>query len=730
MADPVPEQAEHEPAELDKAELASRAGVPEFIVDVVVAAGLVVPSGEPGRERFTEDAVDMLAAARTLVDSGISIEELTALAMRHATHTEEVVDDAIELFKRHLDRQDARRVSRGEPAEEGTRAGGVRNADNVADRADTSADSGEAERADSDDREASRAELVELMQRLVPVASSLVGSHFERTLRSRALARLGDEPQDAAGGIVVRARRLGQRLDPVSVYAAAQDRQRMLWVRPDEDFALVALGAVEVIEPHGEARFSAASAARVALSARVRREGPSEAPPPVLTGGFSFVAKAPSAAGSPAAHPVASTADKAPDAIAEGTAASNPNSTPDIGEDPEGAIDPDWDGYPDARWILPEITLVDRSDGTWVLAAHREPAGRDREPAAVDRLEQRIESLAVHGAADPPCEPAGASLHGAARTHGSAPPAQPDQRAQPAQPSEQAQPAQPAREADAGGQAAGHAYTALVADALAEIAGGSLRKVVAARCCEHGPVDIGDVLTRLVARYRSCALIAVGVGDRHFIAASPEQLVALDGGDVCTIALAGTAARSADPQEDERLAAGMLASPKARAEHRFVVDDIAGRLAGLGLVGETPDAPEVLRLARVQHLQTPISARIQRRKGPSDMDVLRVAGVLHPTPAVAGTPTDAALAWIAEHEGFDRGWYAGPVGWCDLDGNGELRVALRSALVDPDGVHLFAGAGIVADSDPAEELAETAVKLRALLDVMEDAAPCTVKEQR
>ena len=101
------------------------------------------------------------------------------------------------------------------------------------------------------------------------------------------------------------------------------------------------------------------------------------------------------------------------------------------------------------------------------------------------------------------------------------------------------------------------------------------------------------------------------------------------------------------------------------------------------------------------------------------MDVIRVAAVLHPTPAVGGTPTGDALAWIRENESFDRGWYAAPVGWCDLDGNGELRVALRSALVEDDEVYLFSGAGIVAESVPLDELAETGGKLRALLDVME-----------
>ena len=159
--------------------------------------------------------------------------------------------------------------------------------------------------------------------------------------------------------------------------------------------------------------------------------------------------------------------------------------------------------------------------------------------------------------------------------------------------------------------------------------------------------------------------------------------------------------------------------------HVYAVDGVSFQInegETLGLVGETPVEPDVMRLARVQHLRTPITARVERRSGGvSDMDVIRVANVLHPSPAVGGTPSDPAVEWILANERFDRGWYAAPVGWTDLDGNGELRVALRSALVDESQVQLFSGAGIVADSDPDDELAETGVKLRALLDVMESA---------
>jgi len=576
--------------ELDKAELARRADVPEFIVDVVVSAGLIAPSGEPGDERFPADAVDMLVAAKTLVNAGVSMEELTALALRHATHIEDVVDDAIGVFKRQSDR-----------------SGGDRD------------------------------ELVELMHRLVPVASSLVGQHFERTLRTRALARLGDETPEDDGGIVVFSRRLAERIDPVAVFMTATDGHRALWIRPELGSAIVGIGAVDTIEPYGDTRFSAASAARAALAARVRRHGPAGAPAPVLLGGFSF-------------------------ATGSSTHA------------------PDWAGFPDARWVLPELTFVDRADGSWLLAAARLSPGDD-ETVVLEALEARVDALASATA------PAVLDPSDVARGEPTAD---------------------------------DPAYVDLVAAAVRDIRATGMGKVVCARVQEREPIDIGVTLQRLVPRYPTCAVFAFGVGERTFLGASPEQLVLLDGREVQTVALAGTTARGWDERTDEALAAEMMASAKVREEHQFVVDDITQRLATLGLVGRTPEEPEILRLARVQHLRTPITARVERRKGGvSDMDVLRVASVLHPTPAVAGTPTQDALDWLQENEQLDRGWYAAPVGWCDLDGNGELRVALRSALVDHDRVQLIAGAGIVADSVPDDELAETAVKLRALLDVME-----------
>ncbi len=589
--------------DLDRAELARRAEIPEFMIDIVVGAGLITPSGEGVEQRFSPDAVEMLAAARTLVASGVSFEELTALAMRHATHVEDVVDDSIELFKQHSDRQ-----------------GG--------------------------DRE----ELVALLARLVPVVSSLVARHFEQTLVSRALARLGDDPV-VGGGTVVVGRRLTERLDPVAVFAASDQRNRTLWMRPESGLSIVGLGAVETIAPVGDGRFSTTSAARAALAARTQRIGPTNAPAPVILGGFSF-----------------SCADQAPERPA---AAELPGS--------EGAF-LDWTGFPDAHWVLPELTVVDRDDGTWLLAAATVGDGQD-EAAATAALDERLDAFA----ADLPTPLTGPF---------------------------EAEPG----EIDADDRS----YLNLVDEALCAIADNEFRKVVLARVHERGDVDPTDVLHRLRHRYRNCAIFSVAVGDRQFLGASPEQLVALDGPEVRTEAVAGTARIGSTETTDEALAAEMMVSPKTRAEHQFVVDDIIGRLEVLGLQGSCRPDPEVMRLARIQHLRTPITAQVQRRAGGvSDMDVMRVASVLHPTPAVAGTPTEEAVDWILEREGFDRGWYAAPVGWCDLDGNGELCVALRSALVGESGAVLFSGAGVVAESVPGDELAETGVKLRALLDVME-----------
>jgi menaquinone-specific isochorismate synthase len=196
-----------------------------------------------------------------------------------------------------------------------------------------------------------------------------------------------------------------------------------------------------------------------------------------------------------------------------------------------------------------------------------------------------------------------------------------------------------------------------------------------------------------------------------FIGASPEVLVRRTGHDVLSHPLAGTVARSGDTGTDAALLAGLMASAKDRHEHQLVVDAIAAKLRPLCLNLEVPPVPSVLALRNVSHLGTELRGALADG-APSS---LSLAALLQPTPAVGGQPAEAALAWQRDHEGFDRGTYAGPVGWMDGRGDGEWVLGLRSANVSGCEAALYAGNGIVAASSPDAELAETQLKLQALL---------------
>ncbi|MBN3731886.1 isochorismate synthase, partial [Burkholderia sp. Tr-20390] len=163
------------------------------------------------------------------------------------------------------------------------------------------------------------------------------------------------------------------------------------------------------------------------------------------------------------------------------------------------------------------------------------------------------------------------------------------------------------------------------------------------------------------------------------------------------------------PDDDRALGAALMDSAKERLEHALVVDAIRAALAPLSRTLDVPEQPSLHRLPRLQHLSTPIRATLK-----ADATLLQVVAALHPTPAVAGHPRAEALDHIRAHEGFDRGWYAAPVGWIDAHGNGDFIVALRSALVDGGACRLFAGCGIVADSEPANEYQETELKLSGM----------------
>jgi salicylate biosynthesis isochorismate synthase/menaquinone-specific isochorismate synthase len=208
-------------------------------------------------------------------------------------------------------------------------------------------------------------------------------------------------------------------------------------------------------------------------------------------------------------------------------------------------------------------------------------------------------------------------------------------------------------------------------------------------------------------------VFAVGRGDATFIAASPELLIRREGQRASTVALAGSTRRSADPSVDAHLGEQLLRSDKDREENAIVARRIARTLAPHSVWVTAAPEPALVQVANIQHLGRAIRAQLA-----SPVDAVALAGLLHPTPAVGGEPWNVAETLIPALEGLDRGWYAGPVGWTDAGGDGEFCVALRCALLRGAVAHLYAGAGIVSDSDPAGELAETEVKLAALLPVL------------
>lgn len=255
-------------------------------------------------------------------------------------------------------------------------------------------------------------------------------------------------------------------------------------------------------------------------------------------------------------------------------------------------------------------------------------------------------------------------------------------------------------------------FRALVASTVAAIRSGQLEKVVLVREVvieanrDLHPASLQRALRRL---YPSCAVFSVD----GFVGASPELLLARTGGSISSHPLAGTIGRSGDEATDAALEDSLLHSSKDRSEHRVVVDAIAAALRPWCSHLDVPGAPSIVRLRNVSHLGTEIQGSLEA--GASGPGALELVARLHPTPAVAGTPTDAALAWIAAHEKVERGPYAGAVGWVGAAGDGEWYVGIRAALVTGKTARLFAGAGIVADSDPDEELTETQLKLQALL---------------
>lgn len=239
--------------------------------------------------------------------------------------------------------------------------------------------------------------------------------------------------------------------------------------------------------------------------------------------------------------------------------------------------------------------------------------------------------------------------------------------------------------------------------------------VLARRRAIHAPgaFDPIGTLRRLRERDPSAFTFAVTAGGRTFLGATPERLVGLTDGAFAVDCLAGTIARGRTAADDERLGRALFASAKDRREHAVVVTSVRSALAGRCSALEVALAPELRMTQTVQHLFTPVTGRVAGTRS-----VLDLVEWLHPTPAVGGAPRAGALAWIRATETFDRGWYAGPIGWVDGAGNGEFAVAIRSALVYDRDAWLYAGCGIMGDSQPEVERAEADLKFDTMMTAL------------
>jgi isochorismate synthase len=245
---------------------------------------------------------------------------------------------------------------------------------------------------------------------------------------------------------------------------------------------------------------------------------------------------------------------------------------------------------------------------------------------------------------------------------------------------------------------------------------GRVDKVVLARRVDvtaDAPFDVPSALRRLEASAPESTIFAVTRRDRTFLGATPERLARTEGREFQTVAMAGSIGRGADAAEDDLLAAELLASDKDREEHLVVVEMLREALGSVTERLTVERVPSVVRLRHVQHLVTEVSGCLRERAG-----ILALVERLHPTPAVGGQPRDVALELIDEQERLDRGWYAGPLGWLDRRGDGEFVVALRSGVVEGATASLFAGCGIMADSDPGREWEESWMKLRSLASAL------------
>lgn len=264
-------------------------------------------------------------------------------------------------------------------------------------------------------------------------------------------------------------------------------------------------------------------------------------------------------------------------------------------------------------------------------------------------------------------------------------------------------------------------YERGVARAVVDLTAGALRKVVLARALRltfASPIDVRQLLLNVgganTLGYTFAADLPSTEGHRTIFGATPELLLQRNGTHVLSNPLAGSAPRMSDPVQDKASAEALFASAKDQDEHRVVVEAVVEALAPFCRGLSVPREPSLLSTPTMWHLSSRITGELFDR----DVSALRLAAALHPTPAVCGSPRQAARDAIAELEPFDRGFYGGAVGWCDAAGDGQWTVAIRCAEVRDTALQLYAGAGIMPASDPASELAETSAKFRTLLQAM------------
>ncbi|MFB6201201.1 MAG: isochorismate synthase MenF [Halorhabdus sp.] len=433
--------------------------------------------------------------------------------------------------------------------------------------------------------------------------------------------------------LVVRGTPLPEGSSHFALDAIEADRPSVVWQAPGE--RVVAIGSAATITASGPDRFETVRQRAEHLFAE--RDVPSSLPAfarPRLFGGFAF----------------------------------------NEGSDDRHAR-PDWTGFPDARFVLPAVTVVERDGDRWLTTTGAGPTAETDAEHALERWHSRVSETDCSERTPP----------GITRTR-----------------------QLPDRED----------WTAQVEAAIEQVERGDLRKVVLAGA---QAVDLGETLSvpgvigRLGSTYPDCIRFAfqpAASGAGTFFGATPERLVTRRGRTVETTALAGSTGRGETDEEDAWLAGQLHESEKDRHEHALVVEAIRDQLSAVADTVETGERT-IRKLATVQHLQTPLRATLTE-----DVHVLSLVAALHPTPAVGGLPPDDALTAIRDAEAFDRGWYAAPVGWFGPAGDGEFAVGIRSALARDQEATLFAGAGIVADSDPDAEWDEIQLKYRPILDAL------------